>query len=312
MIFSTEEENGILVYNGESQHIAVELFRGRIRVSYDVGNYPVSNMFSYETVSNGRYHTVELLSQKKNFTLRVDQGKARSMINEGEHEYLRLSTPLFIGGLPSDSAERAARQWQLRNTTSFRGCIKELWINGKLTDYAQAASKQNKIVAGCASSEVEESFPEPVKKKASSLKKDSGLREVKDSAAQPQSYMNTLKSSVVSSYDPCKDHRCRKGVCTSKKDGKNYTCRCQAGWGGKYCDEAPTCRKEQYRDYFMEHGCRSTKPVRNSVCSGNCGSDCCRPRRSKKRRLKLICNDGTRYTKEIEIVRKCGCSRKCL
>lgn len=45
MIFSTEEENGILVYNGESQHIAVELFRGRIRVSYDVGNYPVSNMF---------------------------------------------------------------------------------------------------------------------------------------------------------------------------------------------------------------------------------------------------------------------------
>ena len=47
MIFSTEEENGILVYNGESQHIAVELFRGRIRVSYDVGNYPVSNMFRF-------------------------------------------------------------------------------------------------------------------------------------------------------------------------------------------------------------------------------------------------------------------------
>lgn len=79
---------------------------------------------SYETVSDGRYHTVELLSQKKNFTLRVDQGNARSMINEGEHEYLRLSTPLFIGGLPNEAAEKAARQWQLRNTTSFRGCVK--------------------------------------------------------------------------------------------------------------------------------------------------------------------------------------------
>ena len=147
MIFSTDEENGILIYNGETQHIAVELFRGRIRVSYDVGNYPVSNMFrypligtefncfcnyqvslkwsdSYETVSDGRYHTVELLAQKKNFTLRVDMGNARSMINEGEHEYLRLSTPLFIGGLPNDAAEKAARQWQLRNTTSFRGCVK--------------------------------------------------------------------------------------------------------------------------------------------------------------------------------------------
>ncbi|KAI9562208.1 hypothetical protein GHT06_013173 [Daphnia sinensis] len=312
MIFSTEEENGILIYNGESQHIAVELFRGRIRVSYDVGNYPVSNMFSYETVSDGRYHTVELLSQKKNFTLRVDQGNARSMINEGEHEYLRLSTPLFIGGLPNEAAEKAVRQWQLRNTTSFRGCIKELWINGKLTDYAQAATKQNRIIPGCANSESEETAAEMIKPKASNLKKDNAQREVKDSAAQPQSYMNTLKSSVLTSYDPCKDHRCRKGQCVSKKDGKNYSCKCQAGWGGKYCDTAPTCRKEQYRDYYMEHGCRSTKPVRNSVCSGNCGSDCCRPRRSKKRRLKLICNDGTRYTKEIEIVRKCGCSRKCL
>lgn len=68
--------------------------------------------------------------------------------------------------------------------------IAELWINGKLTDYAQAATKQNKIVAGCASSETEETFPEPIKKKASSLKKDSGLREVKDSAAQPQSYVS--------------------------------------------------------------------------------------------------------------------------
>lgn len=159
MIFSTEEENGILIYNGESQHIAVELFRGRIRVSYDVGNYPVSNMFrcvihfiatwpgfikrllhlrncySYETVSDGRYHTVELLSQKKNFTLRVDQGNARSMINEGEHEYLRLSTPLFIGGLPNEAAEKAARQWQLRNTTSFRGCIKGLYCNSFLFFY---------------------------------------------------------------------------------------------------------------------------------------------------------------------------------
>ncbi|EFX63854.1 hypothetical protein DAPPUDRAFT_267546 [Daphnia pulex] len=56
----------------------------------------------------------------------------------------------------------------------------------------------------------------------------------KYSAAQPQSYMNTLKTSVLTSYDPCKDHRCRKGQCVSKKNGKNYSCKCQARWGGKY------------------------------------------------------------------------------
>lgn len=27
--------------------------------------------------------------------------------------------------------------------------------------------------------------------------------------------------------------------------------------------------------------------------------------------MRLICNDGTRYTKDIDIVRKCACSKKC-
>ena len=67
--------------------------------------------------------------------------------------------------------------------------ITELWINGKLTDYAQAATKQHRIIPGCANSESEDAIADMVKPKASNLKKDSGLREVKDSAAQPQSYV---------------------------------------------------------------------------------------------------------------------------
>ena len=39
--------------------------RGRIRVSYDVGNNPVSTMFSYEILNDGKYHTVQLLSVMK-------------------------------------------------------------------------------------------------------------------------------------------------------------------------------------------------------------------------------------------------------
>ena len=45
IVFATTTQNGILFYTGRDQHLAVELFRGRIRVSYDVGNYPVSTMF---------------------------------------------------------------------------------------------------------------------------------------------------------------------------------------------------------------------------------------------------------------------------
>lgn len=45
IVLSTTELNGILLYNGDSQHIAVELFLGRVRISYDVGNYPASTMY---------------------------------------------------------------------------------------------------------------------------------------------------------------------------------------------------------------------------------------------------------------------------
>ena len=59
-----------------------------------------------------------------------------------------------------------------------------------MTDYAQAATKQNRIIPGCASSEFDEVATEMARPKASNLKKDnSQQREVKDSAVQPQSYV---------------------------------------------------------------------------------------------------------------------------
>ena len=41
---------GIMMYEGYDQHAAAEIFRGRIRVSYDIGNYPVSTMFRYDLI----------------------------------------------------------------------------------------------------------------------------------------------------------------------------------------------------------------------------------------------------------------------
>ena len=37
---STAEDNGILLYNGDNDHIAVELYQGHVKVSYDPGNQP--------------------------------------------------------------------------------------------------------------------------------------------------------------------------------------------------------------------------------------------------------------------------------
>lgn len=42
---STAEDNGILLYNGDNDHIAVELYQGHVRVSYDPGSYPSSAIY---------------------------------------------------------------------------------------------------------------------------------------------------------------------------------------------------------------------------------------------------------------------------
>ena len=46
--FMTKAQDGVLVYHGQQQnrpYLAVEMFRGRLRISYDVGNHPASTMF---------------------------------------------------------------------------------------------------------------------------------------------------------------------------------------------------------------------------------------------------------------------------
>lgn len=72
-------------------------------------------------IADGEEHTIELLAIKKNFTMRVDRGKARSIINDGDRDMLKLTTPLYVGGLPPNVASTALNQWHLRNSTSFHG-----------------------------------------------------------------------------------------------------------------------------------------------------------------------------------------------
>jgi slit protein 2 len=53
LVLSTRQQQGVILYHGVDEHLAVELFRGRLRISYNIGNYPVSTMFSYEQLSDG-------------------------------------------------------------------------------------------------------------------------------------------------------------------------------------------------------------------------------------------------------------------
>ncbi|XP_066141931.1 protein slit isoform X1 [Euwallacea fornicatus] len=291
LVFATTQEDGILMYDGFNEHLAVELFSGRIRVSYNVGNYPVSTMYSFEMVSDGQYHIAELLAIKKNFTLRVDRGLARSIINDGPKDYLRLTTPMFLGGVPSETGQHAFTDWHLRNLTSFHGCMKEVWINHKQVDFGNAKTQQ-KIQPGCGT--VEDKFEDE-------LQEDEMDEMIEEPPAPPP--------------DPCINNKCKHDSKCVATTADEYSCRCRAGYKGKYCEqieeESPTCKKEQVREYYSENTCRSRKPLKIAKCIGTCGSSCCHARKSKRRKVRLICSDGTRYTKDIEVVRKCACTKKC-
>ena len=105
--FFIAQENCVLVYFGDYQHLPAEIFRGRTLVSYDIENNPVSTMFSYEIISDGKYHRVELLSIKKNFTLRVNGCLARLIVDEDDKEFLQVLNSMYLAGVLEHTGENA-------------------------------------------------------------------------------------------------------------------------------------------------------------------------------------------------------------
>lgn len=286
IIFSSTQQNGVLMYDGNNEHLAVELFNGRIRVSYDVGNYPVSTMYSFEMVADGKYHTVELLAIKKNFTLRVDRGLARSIINEGSKDFLKLTTPLYLGGLAPEPGQQAYKLWHLRNLTSFKGCMKEVWINHKQVDFLNAA-RQQKVTPGCALLDAESEG------------------EVEDDFMQETPM-------ILREVDPCENHQCKRGGKCIPNGKGGYSCKCKNGAKGKFCDQGTsTCRKEQVREYYTENECRSRQPLKYAKCVGGCGNQCCAAKIVRRRKVRMVCSNNTKYIKHLDIVRKCQCTKKC-
>lgn len=125
IVMKTEADKGLLFYTGRNQHLTVELFRGRVAVSFYVGSSPLSNMFSYlfsfVKVDDNRLHVIEMLLDRKNFTLRVDGGNSRMVSNQGEGNYLNVEDDVYLGGIPHSKGEEARRKYHLRHKSGFRG-----------------------------------------------------------------------------------------------------------------------------------------------------------------------------------------------
>jgi slit protein 2 len=121
IVFATSSSEGIILYEGFDQHIAAEIFRGRVRVSFDIGNYPVSTMFSYEKIDNGELHTVEFIINSKNLSMKIDTGVPRFIVNDGVRTHMESDEALYIGGIPTPAKDAALKKWHVRNKSSLSG-----------------------------------------------------------------------------------------------------------------------------------------------------------------------------------------------
>ena len=87
---ATNNDFGVLLYAGQvkrfkqldqsnnqltQHHLAVELYKGRVRVSLNLGNHSTATMFSYELVNDGVYHELQMHLTRNTFSMKVINSK---------------------------------------------------------------------------------------------------------------------------------------------------------------------------------------------------------------------------------------------
>ncbi|XP_044516143.1 slit homolog 1 protein [Gracilinanus agilis] len=338
---ATAEDNGILLYNGDNDHIAVELYQGHVRVSYDPGSYPSSAIYSTETINDGQFHTVELVTFDQMVNLSIDGGSPMTMDNFGKHYTLNSEAPLYVGGMPVDVNSAAFRLWQILNGTSFHGCIRNLYINNELQDFTKTQMKPG-VVPGCepcrklyclhgicqpnaaqgpvchcepgwGGPHCDQQLGNPCQGHKCVRGTCVPLDALSYSCQCQDGYKGALCNQPGEPLDPCENLHCLHGHCQTSSEGAAH-CVCRSGFAGELCEQESECQGDPVRDFHqVQRGyaiCQTTRPLSWVECRGSClGQGCCTGLRMKRRRFTFECSDGSSFVEEVEKAIKCGCAR---
>uniref|UniRef100_A0A8C5FJ55 Slit homolog 3 (Drosophila) n=1 Tax=Gadus morhua TaxID=8049 RepID=A0A8C5FJ55_GADMO len=241
---ATDKDNGLLLYKEDSDPLALELYQGHIRLLYDITNYPPTTVYSVESVSDGLFHTVELLLQNHSLSLVVDNGAPKSLGKLPRQPSVDHNTQLYIGGVPAQVVASGLRPGPDRPLQSFNGCIHNVRVNGEPQDLSYRATgrggaprtaegKTEGLLPGCHSCSV----------CAQGACRQSGEMGVTCECLPGRSGALCDQKTALS---PCQSSRCVHGLCVPK--GQSYSCQCGEGFQGQYCDRRqppPACRGQR-------------------------------------------------------------------
>ncbi|XP_078267957.1 slit homolog 3 protein-like isoform X1 [Rhinoraja longicauda] len=333
---ATDKDNGLLLYKGDNDPLALELYQGHVRLVYDASSYPPTTVYSVETINDGQYHTVELMMMNQSLSLVVDKGTPRSLGKLQRQPTLSQNAPLYIGGIPPVSGVAGLRQGPERNLNGFHGCIHDVRINNELQDFQSMLQMplgvspgchschtcrhgvchsihQSSITCDCHAGWMGPLCDQEIRDVCTSNKCVHGTCIASDSIIRcvcKDGYIGRLCDKAQLPVN-CQNLKCGHGRCKISGQGEPY-CECDTNFTGETCEIELLCQKEMIRDvYHKQQGyasCQTTVKVPRLECKGSCGnSECCVPLRSKRRKYVFQCTDGSSFVEDVERVVDCGC-----
>ncbi|XP_003972277.3 slit homolog 1b isoform X2 [Takifugu rubripes] len=234
---STAEDNGVLLYNGDNEPIAVELHQGHVRVTYDPGNQPATTIYSMETVNDGQFHTVELLTFNQKLNLSVDGGEPMTLDSQGRSQAATGEVPLYVGGMPEEVLPASlGLSVQILNTSSFHGCIRNLYINHELQDFTRGHMKPG-VVPGCQACHklyCVHGVCRPDGTQGPQCHCHPGWAGLHCDQPATAALSGAEGVTMATGVSPCAGSKCVKGACMTV-DANQYRCDCEEGYEGVLC-----------------------------------------------------------------------------